>query len=361
MSSIRAVNITDFGNLYDSAPAISITLPPFTATHAVASPVMTGDGSIDSIHVSVKGSGYLVTPNVLVSGITDSSGKQATASLLYDSINDRVSSISLVDSGKFYNLVPAVIFSAPDSGIISASATATIESGQVTSLTLTNQGAGYYSSPTITLSAPTDDPNNYRAFAEAIMDSDDDNNSVSHIRMLTNGKFYTGQATATVDSSTGTAAHFSASLTAILNFETKKILRIDIDSAGKYYDSATPPVITLAPPPSRRFDVGEKVTQVVGNTTMHGEVSHYNPDTRIISVIHAGAADGTFKQFTPDADSSKFLVGSTHGNKFEILSVSETNKISEIEQNEDFSATTTNVLLDFLDFSETNPFGDPGD
>ena len=361
MGRVLAVTLPDLGNLYDSVPLISIDAPSAIPINALGTATMTGDGRVDSIHVVTPGSHYLVTPDVLISGPTDSSGKQATASLVYDSINDKITSISLVDSGKFYDTAPTITFSSPDSGIISAVANAAVESGQVISLTLTNQGAGYYSAPTISLSAPTGLPNNYRAYAAAIMDNADSNNSVSHIQMISQGKFYTGIATVTMDSSTGTSADFKAQLTPILNFATKRMIRVDVVNSGKYYDSTNPPTIRFSEPPEQRFDVGEKVTQQLSTTVMHGEVSNYNKETRTLSVIHAGAADGQFHQFFPDSDSDGFLVGTKNANRFEILSVTEVNKISEIEQNEDFAATSSNVLLDFLDFSETNPFGDPGD
>ena len=50
-----------------------------------------------------------------------------------------------------------------------------------------------------------------------------------------------------------------------------------------------------------------------------------------------------------------YSIGDSASNFVSVASVSEDNKISQNEQNDDFST----ISGDFLDFTEDNPFGDP--
>ena len=110
---------------------------------------------------------------------------------------------------------------------------------------------------------------------------------------------------------------------------------------------------------TRGFEVGETVNQTLADgTVMSGEVSNWNSDTNTLSVIHAGANDGKFHTFTTGLQ----IVGTVDHDEgvntlFSIAlvtSVTEDNQIAANEQNEYFD-----TLTDFLDFSESNPFGDP--
>ena len=111
---------------------------------------------------------------------------------------------------------------------------------------------------------------------------------------------------------------------------------------------------------SQGFKVGEIINQTFSDgTIMSGEVASYNPDTNILGVIHAGANDGKFHTFvtgiqivgTTDYD---VRAGFTSFSVALVTSVTEDNQIAANEQNEYFD-----TLTDFLDFSESNPFGDP--
>ena len=97
---------------------------------------------------------------------------------------------------------------------------------------------------------------------------------------------------------------------------------------------------------------GMTVTQMLDsaeNISITGEVSNYNNTTKVLSLIHVGATDGKFHNFITTRTVSIPGVGG-----FGITSVAEDNKVSNNEQNDDFS-----TLTDFLDFTENNPFGDP--
>lgn len=100
------------------------------------------------------------------------------------------------------------------------------------------------------------------------------------------------------------------------------------------------------------FDLGEAVTQTLSTgVTLAGEVSRWSDSDRILGLIHFGADDGKFHYPV----SGLRVVGATNNSNIPVSAVSENNQISANEQNSDFST----IAADFLDFSESNPFGDP--
>lgn len=99
------------------------------------------------------------------------------------------------------------------------------------------------------------------------------------------------------------------------------------------------------------FNIGDIVTQTLSDgVIMRGEVSKWSDSDNKLHLIHVGADDGQYHTF-----SSLLTVGDSASNFVSIASVEEVNKISENEQNIDFST----ISGDFLDFTEDNPFGDP--
>ena len=99
------------------------------------------------------------------------------------------------------------------------------------------------------------------------------------------------------------------------------------------------------------FNVGETISQTLTDgVIMSGEIAKWSDSDNKLHVIHAGADDGKFHMFV-----SGRVVYDSDNNKVLVSSVTEDNQISQNEQNTDFSA----IIDDFLDFSESNPFGDP--
>ncbi len=109
---------------------------------------------------------------------------------------------------------------------------------------------------------------------------------------------------------------------------------------------------------STGFTIGETVNQTLASgVIMSGEVAGFSDSDNVLKLIHIGANDGKYHEFV----SGLQVIGTTDINLAgaksiaNVSSVSEDNQISENEQNLDFS----NIIDDFLDFSEGNPFGDP--
>ena len=107
---------------------------------------------------------------------------------------------------------------------------------------------------------------------------------------------------------------------------------------------------------------GQTVSQgLTSGVTVSGEVIKYSDSDSLLYVGHVGADDGLFHNFvTTDSASNKLLIsGRTNlaigDSSLNVLAVTQTNTISQNEQNTDFGTFGD----DFLDFSESNPFGDP--
>ena len=105
--------------------------------------------------------------------------------------------------------------------------------------------------------------------------------------------------------------------------------------------------------------LGEGGDVVIGNTATQtlssgvkitGEVSKYSDTDKVLHLIHVGADDGNYHTFVSGINI--FVSGLSRT----VIAVSEENKISQNEQNDGFSDFGGS---DFLDFTESNPFGDP--
>ena len=101
------------------------------------------------------------------------------------------------------------------------------------------------------------------------------------------------------------------------------------------------------------IEVGLQAKQTLsGGVIMSGEISKYSDSDQKLHLIHVGASDGKYHTFT----TGNIEIGNTFPATIKsVVSVVEDNKISEIEQNNDFGS----IADGFLDFSESNPFGDP--
>ena len=106
--------------------------------------------------------------------------------------------------------------------------------------------------------------------------------------------------------------------------------------------------------PTDTWVVGENIKQKLADgTIMRGEISAYSDSDKILHLVHIGADDGEFHNFA----TSRYLTNHDSSGQALVTAIAEINKISQNEQNDDFDTTATD--MSFLDFSETNPFGDP--
>ena len=99
-----------------------------------------------------------------------------------------------------------------------------------------------------------------------------------------------------------------------------------------------------------RFIQGETVTQVFDTYNMTGEVAFASDSGNTLHLIHSGATDGLFHEWT----TTKSIIGTNSQHVATPTSINQINDILNDNQNKTFD----DFESDFLDFSESNPFGD---
>ena len=99
-----------------------------------------------------------------------------------------------------------------------------------------------------------------------------------------------------------------------------------------------------------RFIQGETVTQVFDTYNMTGEVAFASDSGNTLHLIHSGATDGLFHEWT----TTKSIIGNNSQHVATPTSINQINDILNDNQNKTFD----DFESDFLDFSESNPFGD---
>jgi hypothetical protein len=100
------------------------------------------------------------------------------------------------------------------------------------------------------------------------------------------------------------------------------------------------------------FTVGNTITQTFSSgVIMSGEIASWDASDNTVGIIHSGADDGKYHTWSAGLQ----IVSS--GSVATVSAVVEDNQLSENEKNSDFEITQPD--LGFLDFSESNPFGDP--
>lgn len=167
-------------------------------------------------------------------------GASATATLA----SDAVSTVTVARAGNGYNTAPSVTFEG--GGGTGAAATANITTGGVAlySIEVTNGGSGYSSAPTVVLTGG----GGTGAAAGAIVK----NNVVTGIVLTAAGSGYTSAPTV---SFTGGSGGSGATATA---YQARKVTSFTVTAGGSGYTSA--PTVVVAAGPNDPYDVGPVVT-----------------------------------------------------------------------------------------------------
>jgi len=151
-------------------------------------------GSSTVTGVTVTPASGVATFNAIVGGVVSSSAPTITA------------------GGQNYVFPPIVTFSNPPAGGLVATGYATVSAGAVTSITITNQGAGYTSAPTITLTTAYGDIGSGAA-ATTVLDTVTNTGKLVAVTMANWGQSYTTVPALTIAGLAGSPA-----VTAIMCF-----------------------------------------------------------------------------------------------------------------------------------------------
>tara|TARA_Y100000385_G_scaffold288656_1_gene355829 strand:- start:415 stop:1299 length:885 start_codon:yes stop_codon:yes gene_type:complete len=95
--------------------------------------------------------------------------------------------------------------------------------------------------------------------------------------------------------------------------------------------------------------VGEDIYQEFDDFRLEGEVTSWNHDTRVLKIAHTGATDGKYHEWATDRP--------VIGENASLIPISEEEGINEIDRLSQ-KPTFNDFAQDFVDFSESNPFGD---
>ena len=151
--AVTSVSITNPGNGYTTVPTIAFS----GGTVSTAGTVPTGTGNathfvVSGITMLTAGTNFTTAPSLAFSGGTTTFTGTAP-SATGNATHFVVSEVSVVSAGSQYANTPAVSFSG--GGGTAAAATAIVgASRNISSVTVTTQGSGYSSVPTVTLEVP---------------------------------------------------------------------------------------------------------------------------------------------------------------------------------------------------------------
>lgn len=99
----------------------------------------------------------------------------------------------------------------------------------------------------------------------------------------------------------------------------------------------------------RGFEVGETIAQDHGDFVITGEVVRFSDSDNKLYLAHVGSNDGLYREFSPAYQ----IVGNDNGSIVGMVSYEEKQSLQSTAPDFDVEA------LEFVDFSESNPFGDP--
>lgn len=101
------------------------------------------------------------------------------------------------------------------------------------------------------------------------------------------------------------------------------------------------------------YTLGEYISQTqTSGTIIYGDVISWDDSSNTLGVIHVGASDGKFAELATGIA----VLGNSSRAFCTPTSVTENINSTESEMNDEFETTATD--MSFLDFTESNPFGD---
>lgn len=153
---VRKVNLINDGYNYTTTPTVSISTAPSGGVNAEAVAITSCIGnfcSVKEILLVNPGAGYTVEPTVIISGST---GVGATARAVIEKTYSGIGSITISDNGSGYVTSPSIGFSAPTVGtaITAVARTVVNADGQISRILISDAGIGYTSNPTISIANP---------------------------------------------------------------------------------------------------------------------------------------------------------------------------------------------------------------
>ena len=295
------------------------------------------DTSIDEIDTQIETEGFITTLNLI--------GVGRTASATGTINSGYIRQIFLNNDGYNYTSAPIVAISTSPTGNVGDNATAvaitTSRGGSLSvgGIILTNAGVGYTTIPTITLSGGGG------IGAAATCSIETSSTGIVRFVISDEGIGYTSAPVITITGNVGLGQ--TATGTAIINSNTQ-IGSIYISNPGSGYTSN--PTITIANP-SILTGIGtyhfNEIVEGLQSRTQ-ARVKSWDVDTNILKVSFVGIGSTT-RGFVP----GEIIVGAASSARYSVKSYDNMDIYDAYAQNDEIEEEADT----FLDFSESNPFG----
>jgi hypothetical protein len=214
-------------------------------------------GSVGSIGIVSKGSGYTSAPSVVISAPNQTNGVQATAIATISA--NAVSSVTLLEAGSGYTSSPTITFNGGGGSGANAVASITTFAQGTVAVLVTNGGVGYTSNPTVTISGG----GGANAAGQAITSG----NIVTQVIMTNVGSGYTNQANITVSISGGSGSNATAK--AIVNTNSNSGIQ---SFSGRVWISSGRTIYYSAAGSYSDFVTVSAGTVVLTDATLHGNI-----------------------------------------------------------------------------------------
>jgi hypothetical protein len=223
---ISQITVQDAGNNYTSASNIVIQYQQDTG--AAANLVVRY--KLHDLAITNAGTNYGPTANIQFSGNIDAGGTHATATIIRT--GNTITGFTITSSGSGYYGVPAITINRNDGNTgVNAVVTANVGYGYIANVTIVNPGGGNYSVvPTLTINR-NNSLGGATANATARISAE-----VYEITILDNGSGYTSNPTVTITPAADDVAHITSNASAVSVVEYG-INRINVTHGGKGYTS----------------------------------------------------------------------------------------------------------------------------
>ena len=152
------------------------------------------------------------------------------------------------------------------------------------------------------------------------------------------------------NSNTAILRHFEGEeATLDVTVSNGSISAVTVSDGGLHYTTA-PTLSVDNTTAGGNYIIGETVTQTNADYSIKGEVTRWSDSDRILQLAHVGSTDGTFRTISSGAP----VIGASSDAEWIPKLVEDLQEIQNTAQNKVFD----DFEGDFLDFSESNPFGD---
>ena len=296
------------------------------------------DTTVDEIDTSIKNEGYITEIQLTRSG--------ETATAIASIGTGYVNKIYLTNDGYGYTSTPSIEISPAPFGGTNASAVAITSSygtfRSIKEILLSNPGFGYTIPPKITITGGGGVGASATCAIETV------NTGITSISMINKGSGYMSKPSISFSSPIPGIGVTPIGISSLSNMG--QIEAILLSNSGIGYSSA--PIITISPPPTSGIDTSiinykfnEIVTGSISGTT--ARVKSWDLDTKVLKVSFID--DVSAKGFYP----GEIITGSDSNTSYATVSFDSFDNNDKYSENKTIETEAEQII----DFSEKNPFG----